>query len=96
MTHFQVDSDAVAAATSTVRSAMSRIQAEVAGLHGQLVALQSTWTGTASAGFQTVVNDWKLTQQRVEESLALLGSALDRAGQQYAEVEAQNARLFLR
>ena len=96
MTHFQVDSDAVAAATGVVRSAMGRIQAEVSGLHGQLVALQSTWTGQASAGFQTVVNDWKLTQQRVEESLGMLGSALDRAGQQYAEVEAQNARLFLR
>jgi len=32
----------------------------------------------------------------VEESLGMLGAALDRAGQQYAEVEAQNARLFLR
>ena len=34
MTRFQVDSDAVAVATSTVRSAMGRIQGEVAGLHG--------------------------------------------------------------
>jgi WXG100 family type VII secretion target len=96
MTRYQVDSDAVAAATGIVRSAMGRLQGEVNGLHGHLVALQNSWTGPASAGFQVVVNDWKLTQQRVEESLAMLGAALDRAGQQYAEVEAQNARLFLR
>jgi len=96
MTRYQVDSDAVTAATGTVRGAMSRIQGEVSGLHGQLVALQGAWTGQASAGFQTAVNDWKLTQQRVEESLAMLGAALDQAGRQYADVEAQNARLFLR
>ena len=55
MTRYQVDSEAVAAATGTVRAAMGRIQAEVAQLHGQLVGLQGSWTGQASAGFQTVV-----------------------------------------
>lgn len=96
MTRYQVDSDAVAAATGTVRAAMSRIQGEVAGLHGQLVALQGSWTGQASAGFQTVVTDWKATQQRVEESLAAIGVALDQAARGYADVELQNAALFRR
>ena len=75
---------------------MSRIQGEVAGLHGQLVALQGSWTGQASAGFQTVVTDWKATQQRVEESLAAIGQALDLAARQYADVELANAQLFRR
>jgi 6 kDa early secretory antigenic target len=96
MTTYQVDSDAVAAATSTVRAAMSRIQGEVSGLHGQLVALQGSWTGQASIGFQGVVTDWKTTQQRVEESLAAIGVALDQAARGYADVEQANAALFRR
>ena len=96
MTRYQVDSDAVAAATGTVRAAMSRIQGEVAGLHGQLVALQGSWTGQASAGFQTVVTDWKATQQRVEDSLTAIGVALDQAARGYADVEVQNTALFRR
>jgi WXG100 family type VII secretion target len=96
MTRYQVDSDAVAAATSTVRAAMGRIQGEVSGLHAQLVALQGSWTGQASAGFQSVVGDWKATQARVEESLGAIGHALDLAARQYAEVEEHAVHLFRR
>jgi early secretory antigenic target protein ESAT-6 len=96
MTRFQVDSDAVAAATGTVQAAIGRIQAEVAGLHGQLVNLEGSWTGQAAAAFQGVVADWKTTQHRVEEGLAAISAALAHAAQQYAEIEQQNARLFLR
>jgi WXG100 family type VII secretion target len=96
MTRYQVDSEAVAAANGTIRAAMGRIQGEVSGLLGQLTALQNSWTGQAATGFQAVVSDWKATQARVDESLALISTALGQAGQQYAEVEAANTRLFLR
>jgi WXG100 family type VII secretion target len=96
MTRFQVDSEAVAAATGSIRAAVGRIQGEVSGLYGQLVALQGSWTGQASAGFQSVVADWKTTQARVEESLGLISTALGQAGASYADVESANARLFLR
>lgn len=96
MTRFQVDSDAVSAATGAVQAAIGRIQAEVGGLHGQLVNLEGSWTGQAAAAFQGVVVDWKATQQRVEESLAAINAALSQAAQQYAEIELQNARLFAR
>lgn len=95
MTRYQVDSEAVAAATGNVRAAVSRIQSEVSGLHGQLVNLQSSWTGPAASAFQGVVGDWKATQQRVEQSLAEISAALGQAAQLYADAEAQNARLFL-
>jgi early secretory antigenic target protein ESAT-6 len=95
MTRYQVDSEAVVAATGNVRAAVSRIQAEVSGLHGQLVNLQSSWTGPAASAFQGVVGEWKATQQRVEESLAALNAGLSRAGQLYTDAEESNARLFL-
>ncbi|MCU1417528.1 MAG: family type secretion target [Schumannella sp.] len=96
MTRYQVDSDAVAAVTGNVRASMGRIQGEVSGLLGQLVGLQSSWTGQASAGFQGVVTDWRATQQRVEESLAAIGAALEQAARGYADIEQANAQLFRR
>lgn len=96
MTRYQVDSEAVLSATNAVRSSIGRIQAEVSGLHGQLVNLQGSWSGQAANAFQGVVVDWKTTQQRVEESLNAINLALGQAGQQYADIEAANARLFMR
>ena len=96
MTRYQVDSEAVLSATGAVRSTISRIQSEVGGLYGQLTQLQSSWTGEAATAFSGVVADWKATQQRVEENLAAINQALTHAGQQYAEIEAANARLFVR
>jgi 6 kDa early secretory antigenic target len=96
MTRYQVDSEAVAAATARAQAATSRIQGEVAGLHAQLVELQSSWTGTAASAFQGVVADWRATQARVEESLAHINTALGRAAQLYADAEQQNTALFRR
>lgn len=96
MTRYQVDSEAVQSATDAVRASIARLQAEVSGLRGQLTNLQGSWTGQASTAFQSVVNEWTVTQQRVEENLAALNLALGHAGQQYAEIEAANARLFIR
>jgi WXG100 family type VII secretion target len=94
MTRYQVDSEAVVTASGAVRASIARIQSEVASLHGQLTALQGSWTGQASTAFATVVGEWTITQQRVEENLAAINQALALAGQQYADIEAANARLF--
>lgn len=96
MTRYQIDSEAVAAATASVQAAASRIQADVSGLHGRLIDLQGSWTGQAATAFQAVVADWSATQRRVEESLQLLNTGLARAGQHYAEIEVQNTRMFAR
>jgi len=94
MTQFHVDSDALISTTSTARATISRIQGEVATLLGQLTALEGSWTGQASAQFQGAVGAWRTTQQHVEQSADALNLALGQAGQQYAEVEQANARLF--
>jgi WXG100 family type VII secretion target len=79
-----------------VRSTISRLQSEVSGLHGQLTHLQASWTGEAATAFSGVVAEWTATQQRVEENLVTIDQALTHAAQQYAEIEAANARLFVR
>ena len=96
MTRYQVDSEAVLSTTGAVRSSIGRIQGEVSGLHGQLVNLQSSWTGQAATAFQSLFAEWTATQHRVEEVLDSINLALGHAAQQYAEIEAANARLFAR
>ena len=96
MTRYQVDSEAVLGATGAIRSTITRIQTEVSGLDGQLTTLQASWTGQASTAFAGVVAEWRATQHHVEESLATINHALTQAGQQYADTEAANARLFAR
>jgi 6 kDa early secretory antigenic target len=96
MTSYQVDSEAVLGATATIHASMERISGESGALLGQLVNLQGSWSGAAANAFQTVVSDWRATQQRVEESLGAIGRGLGAAAQQYAEAETANARLFQR
>jgi WXG100 family type VII secretion target len=96
MTRYQVDSEAVFTTTGAVRSSMGRIESEVSGLLSQLVNLQASWSGQASTAFQAVVTEWRATQQHVAEAMASINLALGQAGQQYADIEQSNARLFLR
>ncbi len=96
MTTFQVDSDAVLAQASAARMTVGRVQGEVAALHAQLEQLQAVWTGAAATAFRGLAGEWRAAQQRVDESLTALSAALAQAGQQYAEIEQHNARLFLR
>ncbi|GAB3137476.1 WXG100 family type VII secretion target [Marisediminicola antarctica] len=96
MTRYQVDSEAVFTTTGAVRSSMGRIEAEVSALLNQLVNLQSSWSGQAASAFQGVVTEWRATQQHVAEAMASINIALGQAGQQYADIEQSNARLFLR
>jgi early secretory antigenic target protein ESAT-6 len=94
MTRYQVDSDAVASATAAAHGYLGRIESEVGGLYALLVDLQNAWSGPAAAAFPSVLTEWRATQQRVAEGIAVVNQGLAAAGQQYAEVEVANARLF--
>lgn len=96
MTRYQVDSEQVQLATQSVQGTIGRIRSEVASLLAQLTGLQGSWSGQAATAFQAAVEDWRMTQQHVEESLAGLNQALGAAAAHYADAEQANARLFLR
>jgi early secretory antigenic target protein ESAT-6 len=72
------------------------VQADVAALLASLTALEDSWGGTAATAFQSVVTEWRATQQRVDEVLLSITQALSAAGRQYLDVEDANARLFAR
>jgi len=88
------DSDAMAQASATIRSTIGAIESDVNGLLHQLMALQSSWTGSASDAFQALIQEWRRTQRQVEESLENINRALAMAGEGYRETERSNADLF--
>lgn len=94
MAVFSVDSDAVLIATAAVRATADRLEAETSAMLGQLTHLQASWTGSASSAFHGVVEQWRVTQRQVEDSLAAISRALAAAGQQYADAEQVNLGLF--
>lgn len=94
MAVFSVDSDAVLSSTSIVRGTIDRLQGEANALMSQLTQLQGSWTGAAAVAFQSTVEQWRMTQRTVEESLAGINTALATAGRQYAEAEQASMSLF--
>lgn len=94
MAVFSVDSEAVESATATARSTSDRVRADIATMVGVLVQLDATWTGAASSAFQGQVQNWRATQQIVDQALDSLNAALAMAGRTYAETEIATAGMF--
>ena len=84
MSQIQVDSEQVLAANSTIQATISKVQAEVDGLHAQLLRLQEVWRGSAASSFQELVSRWKITATTVDTQLGELGTALRIAAHQYS------------
>ncbi|WP_371151496.1 WXG100 family type VII secretion target [Buchananella felis] len=91
---FQVDSAEVAAAAARTRASMGSISAEVSAMMSHLTALQSSWTGSASAAFAAVAEEWRATQAVVESNLEMIGLQLDAAANTYSAAESQAAGMF--
>lgn len=94
MAVFSIDSDAVAGATAAIRATSGRIESDTTAMMAQLTQLQGSWTGSAALAFQTVAERWRAAQREVEAALADIGAALDAAGQQYVQAEANAAGMF--
>ncbi len=94
MAVYSVDSDAVLTATGAVRGTVERLEAESAAMLAHLTQLQGSWTGSAAVAFQSVIDQWRVTQRQVEDSLTAINGALATAGRQYAEAEQVNVGLF--
>ncbi|MGI4895512.1 MAG: WXG100 family type VII secretion target [Janthinobacterium lividum] len=94
MSRFEVDSARVEQASAAVSTSATNLAAEVEGMMRHLLDLESCWKGQAATGFQALSAQWRATQDRVRLSLEEIQRALAQAGQQYADVEASNARMF--
>lgn len=96
MARITVDSESIQQAQSQMIATMARMRADGDSINAQLQQLGSNWTGQASMAFQGVLGEWRGTQMQLNESFDSIGQALGAAGNQYAEVELANARMFAR
>ncbi|WP_432548441.1 WXG100 family type VII secretion target [Kineococcus sp. SYSU DK004] len=94
MSRFEVDSDRVAAASQVVQASVQTLGGEAEALMRHLLDLEAVWKGSAATGFQALSASWRSTMERVRVNLEDIQRVLATAGQQYAEVEAANARMF--
>lgn len=94
MVQFHVDSERVLATASAVSALSTRLSADTAAMLSQLESVDGAWSGAAARAFSDTVAQWRSTQQMLEQSLTSIHQALAAAGQQYADVEAANLRMF--
>ncbi len=94
MATFMVDSESIVSAGQRVAASSANLRAEVSALMGELVALHSSWNGTASAQFSECITQWQGVQAQVEAALDNIGTQLHRAASVYSDAEAQSAALF--
>ncbi|WP_062317958.1 WXG100 family type VII secretion target [Demequina maris] len=94
--HYHVDAAEVSAASARAGRSADAIRAEVAALMAELIALDSTWQGSAAAAFADVREQWRGAQTHVESALDAITTALAHAARSYEEAEATASRLFAR
>ncbi len=95
MATFAVNSDEVAASAARTSATGERIREEVAVMMTDLVSLQETWGGLASANFAECAAQWRATQSQVEASLDAIATQLASAARVYSDAETESAALFM-
>ncbi|RBP98408.1 WXG100 family type VII secretion target [Bifidobacterium aemilianum] len=94
MPQYQVDSEQIQSSSAAVSSSVSSIREAVAGMYGNLNALQEVWRGGAASQFSVVAEQWRQAQQQMETSLESIQNALTQASSVYADAESQASQLF--
>lgn len=87
MATFTVDTTQVANSASDVTRISEDVETSVASMMSRLVSLHNEWKGDAATSFQDLINDWRVTQRTVKESLDEIGRALNEASQTYDSSE---------
>lgn len=91
---YTVDSSEISRAALQARTTAGIINTEVGAMMGQLVSLQSHWTGAAALAFDELARRWQVVQAQVEANLEQISVALDAAATTYADTESAAARMF--
>lgn len=91
---FSVDTEQIGSAAADIGRIAGDIESSVATMMARLTGLQGSWTGAAAGEFQAAVAEWGVTQSRVRENLASIGTLTARAGTSYQQVEDGVRMLF--
>lgn len=95
MATFMVDSERIASASHRVGASSAAIRTEVSSMMSELLALNTSWAGAASAQFEDCISQWQNVQMQVENALNNIGNQLSTASTVYADAEARSRSLFI-
>ncbi|MFD4366138.1 WXG100 family type VII secretion target [Rhodococcus sp. NPDC058521] len=82
-----VDTAAVAQASSNVRQGAEDMQATVKMVDGRVQDIKTAWGGRASGSFQTLMDEYRLKSQKLHAALDEISSSLDTSGKTFDDSE---------
>lgn len=85
----KVDTGDVASKAATVKSQAATLESQISTLTKDMQALSETWTGSASAAFQSLYQQWKTQATTIQNQLDSISASLKGAGSNYDSVESQ-------
>lgn len=81
-------------AAGSISSSASKIQGSLDDLKQYLAPLVAGWTGNASEQYNAHQRTWDQAAADIQQVLAAIGTAVQRAAEDYADGERQNASRF--
>jgi WXG100 family type VII secretion target len=77
---FEVDHATLHTAANDVRSTRSEVDGELKKLWNVVDDLAIAWQGSASTGFQNLMNQWNQDTEKLQQALDSIAELLDKSG----------------
>lgn len=94
MAQYRVDSDELNSAMGAAHTQIEQVRSAATQLTTTLTALESSWTGSGSAAFQSALQEWRSAQLMTEDAINSINQALGLAADHYGSAEANVTRMF--
>ncbi|MCS4276678.1 WXG100 family type VII secretion target [Mycetocola sp. BIGb0189] len=94
MADIRVSSESLVAGSARLTAGSQQIEGLLGELRGVVNGLGGDWTGTGSAAFADLYEEFNSSGQRLQHALTGISDLLNKAGAYYAESEANVTRAF--
>ncbi|MCT2587404.1 WXG100 family type VII secretion target [Actinophytocola gossypii] len=91
MSEIKVTFGGLEAASASITSNAQKVQGSLDDLKSYLQPLVATWTGEASEAYQNHQRQWDTAAADLQQVLAAIGTAVQRAADDYRDGERNNA-----
>jgi len=91
MSEIKVTFGGLEAAAASISSNAQKVQGSLDDLKSYLQPLVASWTGQAAEAYQVHQKQWDTAAADLQQVLAAIGTAVQRAGEDYLDGERNNA-----
>jgi 6 kDa early secretory antigenic target len=94
MPRINVDTEAVAGASSNVQQTFDQFEQALTALNGRITSLEGEYQGPDGQSMQALFAEYHTQAQALNTTLQAIGQALGTAAKNYDETTATNVRMF--